>query len=389
MIAKHDLFILDDDQQYAELLSKTALIEGWDVDFTTDPLNFLKREISKQTIVVLDLILPNIDGIEVIRDLAKRECYCPLILISGFDNKVLHSAQQLAEAHNMPVLATLTKPFKLTTFKSILQNFKVSDTSKVNQTTDARIFSKAELEQALQHDEFVLHYQPQVDIQTLKIKSIEALIRWRHPSLGMIYPDRFISLVEEYSLINALTTTVLELASEDLRQLKQKHPFLKLSVNVTADNIVSLIFPELLKNITDKNSINSNSITLELTESAVMGHLTSSLDVLNRLRMKGFQLSIDDFGTGYSSLQQLYQAPFNELKIDRAFTSKILEDQEALSIVKICIMLGKMLNMKTLAEGVENDEILNELRQLKCDYAQGYHIAKPMSFKALSQWLEQ
>lgn len=388
MPENYDLFILDDDPQYAELLVEIARDQGWQVEHSTDPIAFLEREISDSTILVLDLILPNVDGIEVIRALAERKCYCPLILISGFDNKVLHSAQQLAEAHKMPVIDTLTKPFDITSFIHLLDNIKIGHKTKAVSKSHSEVnFSERELIQAIEHEEFILHYQPQIAIKTGELKSIEALVRWLHPMKGMVYPDKFIHLIEKHKLINQLTSCVLRLACEDLRQLKVDYPYVKLSINVTADNIVSLIFPELLKNITDQNNINPSSITLELTESAVMGHLTSSLDVLNRLRMKGFKLSIDDFGTGYSSLQQLYQAPFTELKIDRAFTSKMLVDNEAMAIVKICIMLGKMLNMKTLAEGVENEEILAELARLNCDLAQGYHIAKPMSFSELVEWI--
>lgn len=387
MHENYSLFILDDEPQYAELLAEIAKDQGWDVNFSTDPLEFLELNISENTILVLDLILPNIDGIEVIRELAERELYCPLILISGFDEKVLHSAQQLAEAHKMPVIDTLTKPFEIKHFVSLLDNMQINLFKEKSQYQYSINFSKEEIVRALESSEFVLHYQPQIRLDDFQVLGIEALVRWQHPHIGLVYPDKFIHLIEEYELINQLTSNVLNLACADLRQLKQQYPHLLLSINVTADNIVSLVFPELLKNITDKNSILPSSITLELTESAVMGHLTSSLDVLNRLRMKGFHLSIDDFGTGYSSLQQLYQAPFNELKIDRTFTSKMLEDQEAMAIVKICIMLGKMLNMKTLAEGVENAEILAKLKELGCDYAQGYYISKPKSFRELTGWL--
>jgi len=387
MLENYRLFILDDDPQYAELLSLVAQDEGWDVEYTTDPISFLTNEISEQTILVLDLILPNVDGIEVIRSLAARQCYCPLILISGFDNKVLHSAQQLAEAHKMPVIATLTKPFELAKFISLLNNIKLNFKEKKFTKAINVTFTKEELILALEKRQFVLHYQPQISIDSQEVVSIEALVRWHHPHLGLIYPDKFIGLIEEFELIDQLTSLVLSLACESLKLLKTSYPNLKLSVNVTSDNIVSLAFPELLKEITDLNALEPGELTLELTESAVMGELTSSLDVLSRLRMKKFHLSIDDFGTGYSSLQQLYQAPFNELKIDRAFTSKMLEDNEAMVIVKICIMLGKMLNMKTLAEGVESVEIMNELKELQCDLAQGYYIAKPMSYKELTQWL--
>lgn len=125
---------------------------------------------------------------------------------------------------------------------------------------------------------------------------------------------------------------------------------------------------------------------LEITESSVMGSLTTSLDVLNRLRMKGFSLSIDDFGTGYSSLSHLYQAPFTELKIDQKFIMNMLEDTEAMVIVKICIMLGQMLGMDTVAEGVETQEIYDKLKKMGCDIAQGYLISRPIPADELFKW---
>ncbi|WP_206484507.1 EAL domain-containing response regulator [Thalassotalea sp. G2M2-11] len=386
MLDDYNVVILDDEPEFAELLATIAREEGWQVEASSDPIDFLTQDISEKTILILDLILPEVDGIEVIRALAKRKCYCPLILISGFDNKVLHSAQQLAEAHNMPVIATLTKPFEISRFINLLNDIKVNYTKKEFIHGHSITFTKKELQHALDNNEFVLHYQPQISIASNKVTSIEALVRWQHPLLGLVYPDKFISLIEEHHLIDQLTSIVLTLACNSLKQLHAQHPTLKISVNVTSENIISLKFPELLKSIADTNNLHSKDITLELTESAVMGELTSSLDVLNRLRMKDFHLSIDDFGTGYSSLQQLYQAPFNELKIDRTFTSKMLVDKEAKAIVNICIMLGKMLKMKTLAEGVENKEILAELQRLECDYAQGYYIAKPMCFDQLLAW---
>ncbi|WP_286235117.1 EAL domain-containing response regulator [Thalassotalea sediminis] len=387
MLKSYNLFILDDDPQYAELLQDIAMDSGWQVEHSTDPIAFLAQEISDNTILVLDLILPNIDGIEVIRALAERGRHYPLILISGFDKKVLHSARQLAEAHNMPVIDTLTKPFDIGSFIALLDNIQLSEQQQKKPKRANVEFSKQALSDAIEHHELLLHYQPQINLSTGEVSSIEALVRWHHPSYGLVYPDKFIHLIERFNLINELTSGVLKMACSDLREFKKKHSLMRLSVNVTSENIVSLVFPEMLKTITDQNGINPCNITLELTESAVMGELTSSLDVLNRLRMKGFKLSIDDFGTGYSSLQQLFQAPFTELKIDRAFTSKMLVDKEAMVIVKICIMLGKMLNMKTLAEGVESAEILEELKRLGCDYAQGYYISKPMSFLAFSDWM--
>lgn len=379
------LYILDDDEQYAHLLAELATNAGWVAKAEQDPLVFLENDLSKVKVLVLDLNMPEMDGIEVIRLIAEKKFNVTLILVSGFDARVLHSAQQLAEAHNLKVAASLTKPVPNNEF------LKVLDSLDIQESYDKGIVKKdvltvEELEHAIKNDELILYYQPQVSIKTGKLSGVEALVRWLHPEKGMIFPDQFIYLAEESGLIGALTERVIYIA---VRQNKEWHDSgfdTVISVNVSADNILNLNLPEKLKKLTNQYDVSAENITLEITESAVMGELTASLDVLNRLRMKGFPLSIDDFGTGYSSLSHLYQAPFTELKIDLSFVMHMLEDTEALVIVKICIMLGKMLGMNIVAEGVETQEIYDMLNEMGCDIAQGYHISRPIPADELYKW---
>ena len=307
------LYILDDDEQYAHLLAELATNAGWVAKAEQDPLIFLENDLSKVKVLVLDLNMPEMDGIEVIRLIAERKFNVTLILISGFDARVLHSAQQLAEAHNLKVAASLTKPVPNNEF------LKVLDSLDIHESYDKGIVKKdvltvEELERAIKNDELILYYQPQINIKTGKLSGVEALVRRLHPEKGMIFPDQFIYLAEESGLIGALTERVIYIA---VRQNKEWHDNgfdTVISVNVSADNILNLNLPEKLKKLTNQYDVSAENITLEITESAVMGELTASLDVLNRLRMKGFPLSIDDFGTGYSSLSHLYQAPFTELE---------------------------------------------------------------------------
>lgn len=213
------------------------------------------------------------------------------------------------------------------------------------------------------------------------------MVRWQHPERGLIFPDQFIALAEENNLINKLTESVIYLAISQNKLWQDQGLNTRISVNVSADNIINLNLPEKLKTLTEEFNVKAENITIELTESAVMGELTRSLDVLNRLRMKGFLLSIDDFGTGYSSLSHLYQAPFTELKIDQHFIMHMLEDTEAMVIVKICIMLGKMMGMDIVAEGVETQEIFDELKNMGCDIAQGYFLSRPVPAEELLNWV--
>ncbi len=381
------LYILDDDEQYAALLAEVASNIGWEVMAAQNPVSFLQNNILPGSVLVLDLNMPEMDGIEVIRALAEKKINLLLILVSGFDARVLHSAQQLAEAHHFKVLASLTKPMSIQEFAETLNSIKPQSEQIQKLSLTENLLSTVELEQAIKQQHLVLYYQPQINMKTGDLHGVEALIRWQHPEHGLIYPNQFIGLAENSGLIELLTKEVIRLAVEQSRHWQADSININVSINVSAENITSLSLPEQLKELTDKHQIDPRKITLEITENAVMGNLTSSLDVLNRLRMKGFALSIDDFGTGYSSLSHLYKMPFTELKIDQSFIMQMLEDSEAMIIVKICIMLGKMLGMKLVAEGVESRAVWDELQTLGCDIAQGYLMAKPMPAGALIQWI--
>ncbi|MCK4711064.1 MAG: EAL domain-containing protein, partial [Gammaproteobacteria bacterium] len=155
----------------------------------------------------------------------------------------------------------------------------------------------------------------------------------------------------------------------------------------SAENITSLSLPEQLSDLIDDYDLDPGSLVIEITESALMGELTTSLDILTRLRMKGFGLSIDDFGTGNSSLVLLHRVPFTELKIDMSFVKYMDTDVDAYAIVETCVMLAHKLHMKVVAEGIENQEIRNSLAKMGCDIGQGYHIARPMPAQQLTKWI--
>ena len=385
VMVKPSLYILDDDEQYANLLAEFASGSGWNAIAEYDPVAFLDKDISDAHVLVLDLVMPELDGIEVIRAIAKKRNEITLVLVSGFDARVLHSAQQLAEAHNIKVAASLTKPIPVNEFMKVLASIETDEPAK-NVNIEKETLAAEELAHAIKNDELVLYFQPQVNIQTGELEGVEALVRWLHPEKGIVFPDQFIYLAEENNLIGDLTERVIYLAVKQNKKWEDKGFNIAISVNVSADNIISLNLPEKLKDLIDHYGVAAENIVVELTESAVMDELTAQLDVLNRLRMKGFQLSIDDFGTGYSSLSHLYQAPFTELKIDQSFIMRMLDDTEAMAIVKICIMLGKMLGMRVVAEGVETKEIYDILHGMNCDIAQGYYLSRPIPADELFEW---
>ena len=342
-------------------------------------------------ILILDLQMPKVDGIEVIRHLAKMENSPELILMSGQDSAVLSAAENLAVAHALVVRGTLEKPLSIARLSSLLEPQTVIRRTKLtgDLKSVARDVSVEELREALDLDQFVLRYQPKEEFAVagaLKY-SAECLVRWQHPTQGLIYPDRFIALIERQGWMPDLTTIVFNQAIRQQRQWQKDGLQINLSINVSASDITSLTLPETISRLLADNELDTATITLEVTETELMGELTTSLDVLTRLRLKGVSLSIDDFGTGYSSLLQLFRMPFSELKIDQSFVSKMVVDMEALAIVKACILLGEQFNMRIVAEGVEDRATKELLAELGCQVVQGYFIAKPMAAEELRPWL--
>lgn len=384
---KRTIYIIDDEPQTVGLLSEYVGLVGYEaVGYTEASLFFSEDNLYiKDSIIILDLNMPGMDGIEVMRQLVKAGRLSPLILISGYDSGVLHSAEQLAKAYSLDIIATMAKPFSFSSFKMILQEH---DERSERRLSPRKIIplSVNELEYALANKQLVLHFQPQVHINDGSLFGVEALVRWNHPKHGLVYPDMFISLAENNGLIDDLTAEVMRLAVNQILLWKKSGFTIPVSVNISSENITSLSLPEQLSDMLNQHELEPKMLTLEVTESALMGKLVTSLDILTRLRMKGINLSIDDFGTGYSSLSQLYRMPFTELKVDQSFVMNMRYDDEALGIVKTCIMLGHELKMKVVAEGVEDKEVFNLLKGMGCDIAQGYFIARPMPGEKLLDW---
>ena len=381
------LYVIDDEQQSVNMIKEFASLLGYKTQGFTHASDFfnLTDEFKDGSVVILDLNMPEMDGIEVMRKMVEMNRKLPIILVSGYDAGVLHSAEQLAKAYSLDIVSTLTKPFDFNVFKEVLK--KTSNLKKSILSPNKSSVTADDLAIALDQNQLLLHYQPQIDIKTSKLIGVEALATWQHPQFGLIKPDIFIPIAEKSGLIKELTAIVIKQAVEQALFWKHKQLLIQVSVNISAENIISLSLPEQIKHMLDVHKLDPAMLTLEITESALMGELVTSLDILTRLRMKGIQLSIDDFGTGYSSLSQLYRMPFTELKVDKSFVMNMSNNEDARGIVKTCIMLGHELNMKVIAEGVEDKQTLNILREMGCDIAQGYYIARSMPAEKIIPWL--
>jgi EAL domain-containing protein (putative c-di-GMP-specific phosphodiesterase class I) len=247
-----------------------------------------------------------------------------------------------------------------------------------------------ELAQALTRREFVPYFQPKIAMQNGHLKGVEALARWKHPQRGMLSPAHFIDTLEGHPLMADFT---LELVQQVLERILdwQQHglPPLTVSVNLSADNLADRGFIDRLMARVAASGVAPASLVWEVTETSVMRQLSQALTNMGRLRLAGYGLAMDDFGIGYSSMQQFARCPFTELKIDRAFVNGAAQWPNRLMVLKSALDLGQSLGVATVAEGVETVEDWKLLRDLGCDMAQGYLLAKPMPAEELVGWIRQ
>jgi diguanylate cyclase len=250
-----------------------------------------------------------------------------------------------------------------------------------------RLALVAELRRAIEREELVLHYQPQVDMATGGVGAVEVLVRWQHPERGLLPPADFVPTAEHTALITPLTLYVLDHALAQCRRWEEQGLRLSVAVNVSVPQLLDLELPGELERLLERHGIGPGRLELEMTETVLMADPARALEVLTRISRLGVTLAIDDFGVGYSSLRYLKELPVDVLKIDRSFVASMTESPEDAMIVRSTIDLGRNLGMKVIAEGVEDQAALEELRALGCHVGQGYHLSHPVPADELTEWL--
>jgi EAL domain-containing protein (putative c-di-GMP-specific phosphodiesterase class I)/CheY-like chemotaxis protein len=365
------LLVVDDQPDILDFVAQVAESLGWQVATAEGAAQFRQRLRGfEPTLVVLDLQMPGTDGIELIRELGAAGTKAPILISSGMDQRVLASAEQLGLSHGLTMAGLLPKPIMLADLEAILQRHLAAD----------RVPTALELRRALDRGQLVTHYQPKLRFEdhAWRIFGVEALIRWQHPELGLVYPDAFIGLAEETGLIAALTDFVLQDGIAQLGVWAAQGVELDLAVNLSPRLVRELDFPDRLAELMQEHRLDCARLTLELTETAALADPARTRDILTRLRVKGFGLSLDDFGTGYSSLTQLYRMPFNELKIDKSLGMELHSSREARTIARSLIELAHNLGLRVCTEGVETAAALQFLQGAGADYVQGFHLGRPV-----------
>ena len=375
-MSKLKLLVVDDEPNFAEFVGDVAEIMGFDVTWTDDAMEFSTLYNADLNVIVLDLFMPNIDGIELLRFLNEHNSNASIIFMSGKDQGVLNSAQEIAVEQGMNVLGVLSKPFLVKQLQDVLKKYVQCAPIQIEKPYQAPTAS--DIRSAIENDELFMVYQPQLNMVNRDFVGVEALVRWDHPTRGLIPPAIFIPIAEENNLINEISLFVTRAAIKQQADWLKIGSNLRMSINMSPKNLDDLLLPEKLESLATEMGASINQIMIEVTETALMSDVVRYMDILTRLKMKGFNLSIDDFGTGYSSLQQLVRVPFSELKIDQAFIKNLSTDKECKTITEISIVLAHKLGMKVVAEGIESEAVWKILQQLGCDQGQGYFMAKPM-----------
>jgi EAL domain-containing protein (putative c-di-GMP-specific phosphodiesterase class I) len=375
------LLVLDDEPSIAELIGVISARANFDAHITTSSDPFKSAlQLYKPSVLVLDLQMPGMDGIEMLRFLADQKAEAGILLVSGMDARTVASAEQYGLSRGLNILGTLRKPFSPDELESIL--------SVAQQKT--RQLTHEDLRTAISEDQLLVYYQP-----TLKrhadgfwdVATMEALLRWNHPLRGILTPDQFIDMGEKHGLSRDMADFVIQKGIEQLKGWEALRLRLGLRINISASLIADIDFPDRLEATLKQHEIDPSLLTLEITETGMLDQLPKTFDILTRLRVKKINLAIDDFGIGYSSLTQLFRMPFNEMKIDKSLMMRVPQSREAGIMVEALIDLAHKLDLTVCSEGVETPEALEFLDRYRCDSAQGFHISRPIEARKVPEFL--
>ena len=397
------LIIFDDDERINAFVAAVARRRGWTVETVTHDSRFQALfDASRPDAIFLDLQLGASDGIEQLHFLHRGGFSGAVVLMSGFDARVLAVARQVGESLGLSIGAVIEKPARAARVAAVLGEIErqahvsaqaIEGTPNTGGLDaggdpDAGPISPRDIALAIESGQMELRLQPIVSATDGTVTRAEGLIRWHHPIAGMIPPDRFLPIAEQNdAVIDQLTKWVIETAIGDYRRLTERGLNIRICVNVSGRNLRSLKFPDMVASLLEHGAAPSGAIGLEITESVATSNINATVDILTRLRLKGFTLAIDDFGMGYSSLEALRRMPFSIVKVDKGFVADLLTSGDALAIVKSVLDLARDMGLATVAEGVENQQVADRLIGLGVGALQGYHFSRALPFEQFVNWL--
>jgi len=379
-------FLVVEDHQFQRWLADSILREAGatqiyaaaDGRAALDILSVLEPPID---VVVSDLDMPGMDGMELVRHIAAQRHRAGLIIVTSMDPKVAAAVETMARTLDVTFLGIIQKPFTARKLTQLLAARRPEKSPATEMT-----FAADEIARGLKLGQFEALFQPKVDMRNEKLTGVETLGRWRHPEYGFVNPRHFIEVAEAAGLMDPLTMAMARDAAQAWHTMHRAGFEMTVSVNLSVASLTDVSFAERITQVVREARMEPEMMVLEVTESIATSNLAAALENLSRLRIKGFGLSLDDYGTGYSSMERLSRVPFTELKIDGTFVKGAPGDLHAHAMVESSLALGRRLGLDVVAEGVETHIEWDLLATMGCPIAQGYYIGRPMSAAELLDW---
>jgi EAL domain-containing protein (putative c-di-GMP-specific phosphodiesterase class I)/CheY-like chemotaxis protein len=352
-----------------------------------EALKILKDADNPIDISFIDLNLPGMDGMELIRHMSKHERSPSIVLASALAPSLIFSVETMSKAYGVNLLGSIEKPAAPDTILKLINLHQ--SLPKAGSERESHCTNLDEIRRGISKEEFEPFFQPKVELASGKVKGFEAFARWRHPELGILPPASFLSPLQGAKEITQLDLQIFKKVLEIHSNLQKHDPEMLVSVNISAISCADLKFVEDVIAYASQRQVNPKNISFEISESAAVENAPDFLENLVRLRMNGFGISIDEYGTAHSSIQHLLRIPFSELKIDRSMTRGTSDSPSLEIALGLSIELCRRLNCHSVAVGVETKDDWDLLHKLGCNEAQGYYIAHPMEEKALSLWMKE
>jgi EAL domain-containing protein (putative c-di-GMP-specific phosphodiesterase class I)/ActR/RegA family two-component response regulator len=390
-IANLNFLIAEDDEFQRHwlrvMLQKLGAQHIVEAENGKDALDILQAKDARIDISFIDLNMPRMDGIELVRHLANSESQTAIVLTSALGSALLLSVETMSKAYGVNLLGTFEKPATPEILQQLIDSYQPPAVRLTRKSLP--VFTLQEIRDGIAAAQFEPFFQPKVELATGKVKAVEAFVRWRHPQHGIVTPPAFIPVLEASGHMEDLTWLVVERAVGACRTWHDQGLMLGVSINLSATSLAEPGLAERILSHISQHNIDPQHLTIEITELMAMTDVPVCLENLARLRMKGFGLSIDDYGTAHSNVQQLLRIPFLDLKIDRSFVAGASQNEQMHIALSSCLELARKLRRNSVAVGVETREDWDLLRDLGCTYAQGFYIAKPMERDAIPAWIEE
>ena len=384
----NNVLIIDDDpilraisqSYFAALGTKSIFVAG----NGRKALQIITDQGGEIDFILCDLNMPELDGLEFLRHLKDQSYRGSIGIVSGEDMSVIETAGRLAKTYQLNIAGMVQKPLCKPAFDELIG--KAAKCLEEKTASKRRPVTPEELAAAIEANQIVPHYQPKIAVTDGRICGVEALARWEHPDTGLVPPDLFIPCAEETGLIGPLTQIIINRTVADAARWHSDGIDIHMAINITPHLLEARTFPDELASIVIEADLRPAQFTFEITERTALQNSPLAMEVVARMRLKGFDISIDDFGTGMANLEQLRDFPYSELKIDRSFVQGATDDRFARACLKASAVFARELDMRLVAEGVSNQAEWDMVVAEAVDEVQGFLIARPMPAGEFEDW---